>query len=690
MTPLSDSPNRSLGGLATTSALVVIAIAMTWALVWTDVNSAPTPTNWPVFGALAVMLLACSRLPSTWIRFGAFGVVTPLWMFSYALLLLGTPSAGVAVAVVGSTVQAMSHVESIGSIINRVAGTAFSLSSAAMVLTALGAHGSVTGFEQLPLDWSVAIMACGITILTLNAITASIMLAVRRRSSFVSLFQHGIGVRVTAEGAMLSLAPLWVIGVDFSPMLFPLLLIATMLVFRSTRQALEQSHEAHHDALTGMSNRRAFFAQLDEVLLAATPNDASHVLIMDLNGFKDINDRLGHQLGDALLVAFADQLERSLPSGAVAARLGGDEFAVLIVTTGDHSSILETVSDMRHDLSHPLLVEGFPVTVGVSIGVATSPADGRTSRDLVRAADIAMYRAKRTGTAIETYDNCVQGPQRGRLNLLGDLNDAVARDDLYLHFQPQLRLSDGSVETIEALIRWEHPDHGLIPPGEFVGLAEQTDLIGPITEMVLREATYSLLEAHAPDVKLAVNISARSLQDQHFAPMVFSILAETGFPASRLELEVTERDLVANTERTIYTISQLRMQGIRIAIDDFGVGYSSFQTLRLLDVDRVKIDRDFVSEILTQPRDRLIVASVINLAHELGLDVVAEGVESAAVWNALGTMDCDVAQGFGLAVPMPITELRSWLTQWAGPSGPSRFRTAVDVTAQQSTSQVLT
>ena len=256
-----------------------------------------------------------------------------------------------------------------------------------------------------------------------------------------------------------------------------------------------------------------------------------------------------------------------------------------------------------------------------------------------------------------------RAPERGRLNLLGDLGDALQNHELHIHFQPQLRLTSGEIDTVEALIRWQHPEHGAIPPDEFIGLAEQTDLIVPITELVLRAATEGLLHAGL-DAHLAVNVSPKNLQDPQFAPQVFAILQESGFRADRLELEVTERSIVSNAERCRYTIEQLRTRGVRVAIDDFGVGYSSFEALRTLDVDRVKIDRHFVQGIIDQPRDRLIVASVIKLAHDLGLDVVAEGVESIELWNALAELDCDVAQGYGIAAPMAYPALRGWLSSW--------------------------
>ena len=657
-------PMRNLRGAIVTTVTVLVGATLGWFLVWTDLHSPRPSVDWRVFTIIAALLIASEHSERTAIRFGPVGVVTPLWMFSYALMLLGSPSAALIVAILGATVHAIAHVETIGTSITRVAGTAISLASAGLILHSLGVRGAITQFDTVPWDWAVVIIVAGVAIIVLNTMVSAVTMSVRRKLSFVALLRRGFGIRVTAEGALLSLAPIWVIGIDFSFVLVPLLGITTVLVFRSTRVALERAHEAHHDQLTGLLNRGAFLDQLRDALVDIRANYHPTVLIMDLDGFKEINDRLGHQIGDALLVSFADRLERNLPPESVACRLGGDEFAVLINAHAGREAIDDAVGQLYTSLVRPLVVEGFPVTVGVSIGIATAPADGHTTRDLLRAADIAMYRAKRTDTAIEHYDNCVKTPQRGRINLLGDLSEALRSHQFHIHFQPQIRMQTGAVDTVEALIRWHHPDHGPIPPGEFIGLAEQTDLIGPLTEVVLRAATKGLLMTGAPGVKLAVNVSARSLQDPEFAGQIFAILRETGFPPDRLELEVTERAIVTNPERTTYTIAALREAGIRIAIDDFGIGHSSYQTLRVMQVDRVKIDRDFVQGLLTQPRDRLIVSSLVSLAHDLRLDVVAEGVESTQVWDALAEMDCDIAQGFGIAVPMGYAELHGWLQRW--------------------------
>ncbi len=662
--PNNLRPHSSLRLTVFAVVIALLGAAMTWFLVWTELNSGLSEVNWPVFVVIAGFMLVCERVPATWIKFGPAGTVTPLWMFSFALMLLGSPSAAIGAALIGATLHAIGNTASSTAIVIHVGGVACSLASGAVILTTLQVHGSITGFEVVPWEWGVAIVVAGSAILILNSLLAAIELSIRRRISFVGLLRRGVGARFTAEGALLSLAPLWVIGIDFSLVLIPLLGITTLLVFGSARQALERSIEADHDPLTGLFNRRTFLESVDDALLNPRNATTPTLLVMDLNGFKDINDQLGHQVGDSLLIAFAERLEREVPPDAVACRLGGDEFAVLLIERHVEGIVETVVRHLHQRLTAPLRVEGFPVSVGVSIGLATAPDDGRTTSDLLHSADVAMYRSKRTGATISQYQQCVQTPQRGRLNLLGDLGEALRHHQLHINFQPQLRIADGTVDTVEALIRWTHPEHGAVPPSEFIGLAEQTDLIGPLTDRVLRLATQMLAVLPANDFRLAVNVSARSLQDRHFGRDVLDILAESDFPPDRLELEITERALVTNPERSIYTIDSLRDVGVRIAIDDFGVGYSSYQTLRLLKVDRVKIDRDFVKELLTQPRDRLIVASLIQLAHELELDVVAEGIESAHVWNELAELGCDVGQGFGIAVPMGYPELRLWLTRW--------------------------
>ena len=301
----------------------------------------------------------------------------------------------------------------------------------------------------------------------------------------------------------------------------------------------------------------------------------------------------------------------------------------------------------------------------MSIGVAFAPQHAESATDLLAPADIAMYRAKRFHTNVELYLTSSSSRERGRIGLLADLAIAFDDDELDVHYQPQLDMVTGRIDTVEALLRWHHPRLGPVPPDEFIGLAEQTELIGPLTECVLRRAANELSTLRDHDIKLAVNVSARSLQDRHFVNTVMSVLAETRFPAERLELEVTERAIATETERSRFTIDALRESKIRIAIDDFGTGYSSFITLRDVTADRLKIDRTFIADIQRRREDLLIVKNVIELAHGLGLEVVAEGVETEEQWRILNDLGCDIAQGYAIAMPMSILDLRAWVAKRA-------------------------
>jgi diguanylate cyclase (GGDEF)-like protein len=525
-------------------------------------------------------------------------------------------------------------------------------------------RGSVTQFDRIPWRWSIAIVLAGVAILMLDTVITEIAQSAGRHVSFVPQLRRGLSLRLTAVGSLLSLAPIWVIGLDSSLVLAPLLVITTGLVFASTRRAHERAHEAGHDVLTGLPNRRTFADQLLDACggFGAPTNGA--LLVMDLNGFKEVNDRLGHEAGDAVLVAFSERLRASLPPNAMPARLGGDEFATLLTWSKGGPVISGLISDLHRRLAEPLTVQGFPLSVGVSIGVARIPEDGRTADELFRAADIAMYRSKRMGTDVELYDVDNGALQTGRLGILSDLGNAIRNNELRVDYQPQLSMADGRVIAVEALVRWQHPVHGTIAPNDFIGLAEQTDLIGPITDTVLRQATAGLLMTGNREVRLAVNASVRNLQDPEFAQSTLRLLEANGFPPQRLELEVTEGALITNAERSRATIAELRSAGVCITVDGFGTGYASYQTLRALNVDRVKIDRDFILRILQDDADRAIVESVVALAHTLGLEVIAEGIESNDTWDMLAGLGCDAAQGFGIALPMSLTSLWSWMQQW--------------------------
>ena len=651
-----------------TSACTMLTFAVIVAsLAWWEGTQLPSRIDWGLFALAAAALLLGESSRRCWIQVSGRAPITPLRLSAFGLLLLGSPSGALGVALAGSLAHSRIRRSAPLAALLRAATIGITLGSAALVLISFGPTSAPGVAGTISWQWVALATVAGGTILLVNGVVTSIHDAIGSRTPLVTALRRGVGAHITAEGALLSLAPIWIVGLNFSITLLPLLAVTTVLVFRSTKHAVERSHEARHDPLTGLGNRRAFLEQVEDAFGGFGGAATGAVLLIDLDRFKEINDELGHEVGDALLVAFADRLLHTLPRSAVSARLGGDEFAVLLplhVRSDGSTGHDHQLESLRSQLAEPLTVAGFPVSVDASIGVAFAPRHGRSPSDLLRAADVAMYRAKRLGTSIERYDDCIKIHRRGSIELLSDIGEALDDHQFRIHFQPQLRMGDLGVDTLEALIRWQHPVHGEIQPADFIGLIEQTDLIGPVTELVLRMSIHGMQITNAHDVRLAVNVSARSLQDRYFSSLVFTVLSESGFPAERLEIEVTERALATQPEQSSYTIERLRSAGVSVAIDDFGTGYSSFETLRQLPVDRVKIDGVFVGGLLTNHRDRVIVETVIDLGHRLGLDVIAEGVESTDTWDVLHAMGCDIAQGFGIARPMAFPDLRGWLTRW--------------------------
>ncbi|MGZ4680215.1 MAG: putative bifunctional diguanylate cyclase/phosphodiesterase, partial [Ilumatobacteraceae bacterium] len=416
-----------------------------------------------------------------------------------------------------------------------------------------------------------------------------------------------------------------------------------------------------HDGLTHLLNRRTFDTNLTGYLESKSDDVHGAVLLMDLDGFKEINDQLGHQTGDMVLIGIADQLTKAAPDSAVIARVGGDEFAVLLPDVGSESETMAMVERLRAEFTRPIVVDGFPLSVGASVGMAFVATDGNTSEELLNAADAAMYRAKRNRTGVESYKAVRLQTSRGGLGLLGELSDAIAAEQLQVHYQPLTRFRDGTPKSMEALLRWHHPTLGHVPPGDFIALAEHTDLIVPLTQFVLTQSTVDARSVDQFDLRLSINVSARNLQDRRFPSSVLRALDEAALSAARLELEITETALANAPDRSLYVISAMREAGVRVSIDGFGTGNSSFSMLRDLTVDRLKIDSMFVKGIANSPRQQHLVKAMVSLARGLGIETVAKGVESEESWEVLAALGCDVAQGFLISRPLPMPDLIEWL-----------------------------
>ena len=435
---------------------------------------------------------------------------------------------------------------------------------------------------------------------------------------------------------------------------------------RLRRQSEENHHQARHDALTELPNRSYFYEQLEELLAGPRVPEICAVMVMDLDRFKEVNDTLGHHSGDLLLQAAARRIRRAVRDSDRVARLGGDEFAVLLPDTTVETAV-QVADRVQHALQERFTVSGASVDIEASIGIALYPEHAQDVATLLQRADLAMYKAKDSHAGQALYSPDLDEGHPSQLSLLGELRQAIEREELILHYQPKAALSTGQVTEVEALVRWQRPEHGMVPPAEFIPLAEHTGLIRQISAYVLDAALRQLrvwLDAGL-DMTVAVNLSARNLVEPDLPGQIADLLLRRGVPADRLVLEITESTIMADPERAIGILARLREMGIRLAVDDFGVGYSSLSYLKRLPVDEIKIDRSFVAAMDSQDEDAFIVRSTIDLARNLGLHVVAEGVETREVWDELGELGCDYAQGWYLGRPMPASDLPDWLNERA-------------------------
>ena len=429
------------------------------------------------------------------------------------------------------------------------------------------------------------------------------------------------------------------------------------------RQQFEEALRAAalHDALTGLANRSLLADRATQALAAAERSGRPvAVLLLDLDRFKEVNDTFGHGYGDTLLIQVAIRLGSVLRGSDTAARLGGDEFAVLAVDLADPTDARRTAERIVAALQEPFSVHGVLLDVEASIGVAIGGAHGHDIDTLLRCADIAMYAAKRAGTTVEEYDAALDDHTPQRVALLGDLRRATEVDDqLHLHYQPKYAMDDGRLMGVEALLRWDHPTRGAVSPADFIPVAEGTSLIHTVTAWVLSHAVDQAAQwkAAGRPVQVAVNLSARCLLDQGLPADVAALLEQSGLEPHLLRLEITESAVIADPARATNVLAQLETLGVPLSLDDFGTGYSSMSYLQRLPVDELKIDRSFVTHLGSAGTDSALVRAVIELAHSIGLTVVAEGVETEAALTLLRDLGCDIAQGFYLAMPVAPTEL---------------------------------
>jgi len=430
------------------------------------------------------------------------------------------------------------------------------------------------------------------------------------------------------------------------------------VAIENSRQADELAHQrdelersSTHDSLTGLANRVLFRRQIADALAGKQPGA---VMLLDLDRFKEVNDTLGHHNGDQLLRQVAARLNRLGAARVSVARLGGDEFALLLEDTPEVADVSATVDKLLAAFGSAFVVQGVTVHVEASVGISLYPAHGTDADSLLRRADVAMYQAKAAHTRYQIYERQRDPYSEARLALLGELRRATERGQLNVVYQPQQTTDDGAVRSVEALVRWLHPQRGELPPDEFIGLAERSEIIHPLTRFVLEQAIGQVAawSRDGLDVRVAVNLSARNLHDPSLAADIAALLERHGVEPAALELEITETSIESDPRGTEAVLAELHEMGVGIAIDDFGTGYSAFSYLQRLPVDEIKIDRSFVIGMESDQRKHQIVRSTIQLGHNLGLRVVAEGVESQLVQDQLEELGCDVVQGYHIGRPM--------------------------------------
>ncbi|WP_443059345.1 bifunctional diguanylate cyclase/phosphodiesterase [Streptomyces sp. NBC_00435] len=480
--------------------------------------------------------------------------------------------------------------------------------------------------------------------------------------------------------ALLGIAPLICVVAESLPVLLPLFAVPLIALDSTLWIARARAEEQLRDPLTGLPNRQWLLERAWSALDQAERSGTRAALVLiDLDRFRAVNDTLGHLAGDRLLLQIADRLRQALPPDAEAARLGGDEFAVLLPVADSTTSAQRVARNLVAELSSPLDLDGLTLVLEASAGLAVFPDHALDAEGLLRRADVAMYQAKRDRTGVEVYESKRDSNTPDRLGLLGDLRRALDAGEVELHYQPKVRF-DGQVAGLEALVRWVHPERGRVSPDEFIAIAETSGLMPHLTEYVLETALAQVARWRAQGLKVpvAVNVSPRDVHTPGFAGAVAARLARHGVPASGLQLEITEHVLLEDPQRAADTMAGLTGHGVKMSLDDFGTGYSSLVHLRRLPVSELKIDRSFVARLAVDAQDAEIVRCTVDLAHSLGLLVVAEGVEDDETWERLRDLGCDAVQGWLVAAAMPPQEATAWLLA----RGERGWRRPADITAE--------
>jgi diguanylate cyclase (GGDEF)-like protein len=591
---------------------------------------------------------------------GSEGEVTTSTCFALALMLAGGPAVALAGLVGASIVADTINGKPVKKIAFNAAQYSVSVTVASLVLVLFT---DIPRSGSLPFGPSDLIPILGVATVFFVVNSALVSTVVALAQGVIKLGRYlanDLFFQASTAGLLLGLSPVVVLAAEFSLPALLLLLLPFLAVHRGGRAAIAKEHQSLHDALTGLPNRSLFRDRIEQAITAGHRADTpSAVMLIDLDHFKEINDTLGHHAGDRLLEEVAHRLQQSLGERDTVARLGGDEFGVVLPNLRRPGDANIVARQLLAGLREPFSIEGLTLEVDASIGMACHPAHGTGVETLIQRADIAMYSAKESGGGHAMFEPRLDRFSPRRLSLAGGLRQAIQNGEIVLFFQPKAELESNRIVGVEALARWEHPRLGLVGPTEFVPIAEQTGLITPLTSYVLDCALRQVREwkDRGQELTVAVNLSARSFLDAQLAIEIPRLLEKWDVDAKLLELEITESMLMLDPGRAQATLERLSRIGLTLSVDDFGTGYSSLANLKRLPVDVIKIDKSFVMDMAIDSSDAAIVRSTIDLAHNLGLRVVAEGVESHQAWTRLTELGCDLAQGFYVSRPLPASDL---------------------------------
>ena len=591
--------------------------------------------------------------------------------FTFAILLTSGVAAAIAVRALVALVPGLLGRKPWWKSLFNVSQYALSLSAAAWLLGTLVELPRPGAMAFLPRDLAPILLA-GILYFVLNNAITGVALGLAQQTPVLEYLRHDFLFQATIAAILLGLAPVVVVSAEFSLVLVPLFALPMVAVYSSASVSLER-HQALHDVLTNLPNRRLFRDRVHQAVINGKRTGVPvGVMILDLDRFKEVNDTLGHHIGDLLLQQVGTRLQSMLREGDTIARLGGDEFAILLPTVAGEEAARQVAAKIVTTLEEPFSLKGWNFDIEASIGIALFPEHGHSVDTLMQRADVAMYLAKESRAGFEVYHADRDRHSPRRLALLGELRRGIDDGHLVLHYQPKADMRTGAIRGVEALVRWEHAEHGLIPPDEFIPLAEHTGLIRTLTLFVLDDALKQCRTWQDEGLRLgvAVNLSVRNLYDPSFADEVARLLGKYRIEPQLLELEITESVIMADPLRAMAVLARLSSLGVGLSLDDFGVGYSSLAYLKRLPVTEIKIDKSFVMNITSDESDALIVRSTIGLARSLGLRVVAEGVETEDAWARLVALGCDIAQGYYLCRPRPAAELATWLRGMPIAAGP--------------------